>query len=294
MQDRGEQYWKVFCDEDTYPGLWRNWYRAQCVAVGWPPPRWKLREPNGSKGWSSVARSLQAMRPGDHIVVHLRNHCVGRVGEVVRACGEDADWNPFIPPESENSSGEVGRRVHVRWALDNGPSDPDLIVKLPVKARMRGKYLGTIRRLTRKEFERVSSAMSEPANWVPVASRFAHETALSDFIATFPHHLEDGLIPHPSKRVREMRFADGGRSDVILEDRDGATVVVECKQGAPSEAHAKQLLRYARQLRRRARGKVRAILVHGGATKLPRELQRWRGKVEFVQYRLSVGFAVCR
>lgn len=76
-----------------------------------------------------------------------------------------------------------------------------------------------------------------------------------------------------------------------MEDRDDDMTVVECEHRTPSESYAEQLLRNVRQLRCRVRGEVRAILVHGGARKLPCELQRWRGSVDFVQYRLSVGMS---
>jgi hypothetical protein len=267
---------------------------SQCIGVGWPPSRWRLRDPSIPKRFAVVRNHLDAMRPGDFVVVHLRGHCVGRVGQIVRLRVEDHEWEPLVPKGGDYPGGEVGRRVEVRWDLNAGPADPDLVVKLPPRARLRGKYMGTMHRLTRKEFERVAREMADPSNWVPVGSRFAHETALSDYIATFPHHLEDGFEPHPSKKVREMRFEDGGRADVILQDRDARAVVVECKQGDPTTAHVQQVLRYQRQLRRRTGDSVRAILVHGGATKLPKELRRWRGRVEFVQYRLSVGFAACR
>ena len=26
--------WKIHCKEDAYPGMWRRWFRNQCVAVG--------------------------------------------------------------------------------------------------------------------------------------------------------------------------------------------------------------------------------------------------------------------
>jgi RecB family endonuclease NucS len=144
------------------------------------------------------------------------------------------------------------------------------------------------------KFQRIGDAVQESANWVSLQTRFAHESSLSGFIAAFPHLLEDGLEPHPSQRVRETTFPDGTRADVMLVDAKRRTVVVECKQGEPTEANVRQVLGYAKHLRQMAKTPVRAVLVHGGSTKLSDELSRWRDEVEFVQYRLSVGFSACR
>ena len=106
--------------------------------------------------------------------------------------------------------------------------------------------------------------------------------------------LEDGLTRHPSKKEREMTFPDRARADVILMDRYGRTVVVECKQGAPMTRDVARVVGYVRHLTDAGEKDVRAILVHGGATKLPHELRASQDMVEFVQYRLSVGFSACR
>lgn len=290
------RYWKAYCDEVAHPGLWKRWYLNQCVAVGWSPPNCSYRDDRaGGTAWRRVKTVLGAMRPGDRVVVHLRGHCIGRIGVVVGLRVEDAEWEPLVPPTDDMPAGEVGRRVEVRWDLTSGPPDPDDVVQLPAIAQLSGgKLRRTLAELGAAQFDRIRAAVRNEANWVSLRTRFAHETALSDFIATFPHLLEDGLMPHPAKEVREKKFPDGTRADVILIDRDRRTVVVECKQGAPTVEHVAQTLAYVRHLADAGDRDVRAILVHGGATKLPRELQRWRGKIEFVQYRLTVGFSACR
>jgi RecB family endonuclease NucS len=138
--------------------------------------------------------------------------------------------------------------------------------------------------------------MNEPANWVglPLAY-FDRERALSDYIAAYPHHLEDGLVPYPYKKVREKVFADRKRSDVLLIDREGRPVVVECKQHSPTLDNLKQLRHYMAKLRQETCHKhVRGILVHGGARKVRQEVldrARRAPEVEIVQYRLQVEFA---
>lgn len=296
MSARRIRYWKAYCDEVVHPGLWKRWFLNQCVAVGWPIPWFSYEDDrHETSAWRYVKRRLREIEPGDHVVVHLRGHCIGRIGFIVGKRVADAQWDPLDPRSREERNGEVGRRLEVRWDLSRGPSDPDDVVQLPPSARLSG---GSVRRtvaeINAAQFKRIRDAVCDESNWVSLRARYAHESSLSDFIASFPHLLEDGLLPHSSQRVREMKFPDGTRADVIVEDRDRRTVVIECKQGAPTVAHVRQLLGYMKHPRKKGGRPVRAILVHGCATKLPRELRRWRGDVEFVQYRLSVGFSACR
>lgn len=295
MNEPRVRYWKAYCDEVAHPGLWKRWYLNQCIAIGWPPPKFNYgSHDGGDSSWERAKRTFVEIEVGDQVVVHLRGHCIGRIGEVVARHVPDS-WDPLVRPRRDLPNGDFGRRIAVRWDLTSGPAGSDDIVQLPSDAQLTGqKMRRTLAKIDDRDFRRIRDAVSDAANWVSLRTRFAHETALSDFIATFPHLLEDGLVPHPSKDVREMKFPDGTRADVILIDRDERTVVVECKQGAPTADHVEQVLAYARHLVKDGEKNVRAILVHGGATKLPRELQRWQGQVEFVQYRLAVGFSACR
>jgi RecB family endonuclease NucS len=136
--------------------------------------------------------------------------------------------------------------------------------------------------------------MNDDVNWVGLQSHFANENALSDYIAAYPHHLEDGLVLHPDVKVREHVFKNRKRLDVLLLDRDGRPVVVECKQGQPSIPNLKQLRRYMKLLRQETGREARGILVHGGARKLRRDVAKAASsppRVEIVQYRLQVDFA---
>src|SRR5947209_15183992 len=77
------RYWKINCMEDHYPGLWHTWFTEQVVGVGWPPPRWGLRTPTRDKAWDMARRCLLRIRPGDRVVVQLKNWRVGRIGTVL-------------------------------------------------------------------------------------------------------------------------------------------------------------------------------------------------------------------
>jgi RecB family endonuclease NucS len=134
--------------------------------------------------------------------------------------------------------------------------------------------------------------MNEPSNWVGL-SEFPYEKALSDYISAYSHLLEDGLLPHPNKKVRERVFRDRSRLDVLLEDRDEIAVIVECKQGQPSVDDVRQLRHYLKRFRREERQDARGILVHGGARKLREEVRRAAREkpvVELVQFSVGVNF----
>ena len=82
--------------------------------------------------------------------------------------------------------------------------------------------------------------------------------------------------------------------DVLLEDRDGIAVIVECKQRQPSVENVRQLQHYLKQFQRAERQKVRGILVHGGAQKLRSDVRRAAGMkpaIELVQFSVGVDFS---
>ncbi len=126
--------WKINCMEDSYPGLWHTWFREQIVAVGWPPPEFGLRTSKEKPDWSLARRYLLQMSPGDKVVVQLKNWRVGRIGTVLSKEIEDEEWNPSVPKQG-GDSGEMGRRVQVRWDLATGKLTPDFVVELPPEAR---------------------------------------------------------------------------------------------------------------------------------------------------------------
>ena len=289
--------WKVNCMERRFPGMWHRWYRQQCVAVGWRSDRgFLLTGTTKNQGWARARRSLESMTVGDYVVVALQNNCVGRLGRITAKHVNDGDkWEPLVPPSKHFPDGEMGRRIEVRWELSTGPDDRDLIVLLPNGTRFNaGELMPTIAEIHSIRLDKLRCAMDDPANWVGLVSHFAYEKALSEYIAAYPHHLEDGLVPHPDKRVREHVFCDASRLDVLLLDRDDRPVVVECKQGQPTAEHIKQLKGYMTRLKRETNQKPRGILVHGGSRKLLPNVIKAASKrpaIEVVQYRLHVNFA---
>lgn len=269
--------WKVHCSEHVHPGIWRHWYRNQCVAVGWPPQDGFSFELEGTameRGWRMAKRALQQIAIGDTILVSFNASRIGRIGTVSGLHLRDGDWNPLVPPRKGLANGELGRRIEVRWDLTCGPDDRDALVQLPPKLRFNGATLRlTIARIASPIEAAIRNAMRDPANWVRLDAGFAYERSLSEYIAAYPHHLEDGLMPHPDAKVREKVFPDRSRLDVLLMDRDGCPVVVECKQNAPAVADIRQLQRYMRHVAEQTGNQdVRGILVHGGSRRVRAEV----------------------
>ena len=289
--------WKINCMEADYPGLWRQWFQNQCVAVGWPPGSgFRLHGPSkGRRGWNKTRRVLVEITEGDSVIVQLRNHRVGRIGQVVSKKVEDDQWDPLVPRSRGLRHGEMGRRILVRWDLASGPEDKDQVVQLPEGCRFSTAELRpTACRVRSLTSRRLLAAVKDPANWVGLLGHFGYERALSEYISAYPHRLEDGLAPYPSLKVRERVFRDGTRSDVLLMDRSGAPVVVECKQGTPSVEDVQQLRHYMQRLQEETSRRPRGILVHGGARRLPADVRpsvSGRRDVGVVRYLLDVDFA---
>jgi hypothetical protein len=290
--------WKVYCEEEKYPGMWQRWFLEQCVGIGWPPQhKYRIDGPTKEgKGWRHARKALKAIEIGDHVVVALHGHRVGRIGEVTGKAISDAEWNPLVPKSGVRPEGEMGRRILVRWDLTIGPESRDMVVKLPPIAQLNlGELRSTIAKVRSQSIPQLTDAMKDSANWVGLLTHFRYEKALSDYIAAYPHRLEDGLFAYPDKRVRERVFRDRSRLDVLLIDRKNNTpVIVECKQGHPTSADLKQIRHYMALLREETDVPSRGILVHGGARKLRTDIAaeaRKNPKVEIVKYSLNVDFA---
>jgi hypothetical protein len=297
-----KQLWKINCEEDKFPGLWQRWFKNQCVAVGWAG-MWGYRLNSKSvkgklkyeHGWNVARHRLNEIKIGHYIVVSLSNHRIGRIGEVTGMAIGDKDWDPFVPPSKDSPDGEKGRRIFVRWDMTIGPDDRKLIVALPKDAQFRpGEFRPTIAEVKSHTIDTLTKVMNEPSNWVGL-SQFSYEKALSDYIGSYPHLLEDGLLPHPNKKVREMEFDDDKRADVLLEDPKHIAVIVECKQGQPTVKDIDQLKHYLKQFQRKETQNVRGILVHGGAQKLTDEVRRVAARakptIELVQFNIRVDFS---
>jgi RecB family endonuclease NucS len=178
-----------------------------------------------------------------------------------------------------------------------GPDDRDMVVHLPEGSRLSsGELRPTLARVNSISMDVLIDAMNDPSNWVGLLTHFDYERALSGYIAAYPHRLEDGLLPHPNERVRERMFSNNTRSDVLLEDREGRPVIVECKQGTPTKANIGQLRGYMAHLKKETGVDSRGILVHGGSRKLSPSVKAEAKKqplVEIVQYELAVAFSAC-
>ncbi len=231
----------------------------------------------------------------DDVIVALQGHRVGRVGQVTGSHVGDTQWDPLVPPSKSEPDGEMGRRILVRWDMTCGPESRDQVIHLPSEMRFTsGELRPTISEVRSRSLAELREAMNDRANWVGLLASFAHERALSDFIAAYPHRLEDGLVPHPSDKLRERIFSDRTRLDVLLLDRHGQPVIVECKQNAPTVADLKQLRHYMKLLAAETTAAPRGVLVHGGALRLHADVANAASTsppVELVRYHLDLDFA---
>jgi hypothetical protein len=288
--------WKITCKEDLFPGMWQRWFKNQCVAIGWAG-KWGFKlsgDTKGGKGWSTARNAILDMQIGDFVVVALRGNRVGRIGQITGKAINDDDWDPLVPLSFDQPDGEMGRRIFVRWELTTGPSNQDLVVQLPEgNTFTNGELRPTISRINSMSITNLRNIMNDPENWVSLLGKFGYEKALSDYIANYPNHLEDGLLPHPNLKIRERVFNDRSRLDVLLIDKNNIPVIVECKQNSPSKTHIEQLRHYMKLLKKETQSNVRGILVHGGAQKISIDIINAANKnpvVEIVSYSLEVNF----
>jgi len=128
-------YWKVFCMEKSYPGLWYTWFRDQIAAIGWPPDNFHLEDGPGAHGWGAARNYLQEVAAGDALAVQLNENRVGRLGTVTGKRIADSDWQPSVPVSTDLPMGEQGRRIEVRWDLSFGELSPQHVVQLPFATR---------------------------------------------------------------------------------------------------------------------------------------------------------------
>lgn len=290
-----KRVWKIFCEENKYPGMWQRWFKNQCAAVGWAGKKGFHLEgkTEGGHGWNRARRLLKEIKIGDLILVTLQNNRVGRIGEVTGMAIKD--WKPLVPESKDLPDGDKGRRILVRWDFTIGPDDRDLVIALPPELRLTaGELRPTIAEVHSQTFENLCKAMNDPANWVGLVSEFSYEKSLSDYISAYPYRLEDGLLPHPNKKVRERIFSDSKRLDVLLEDKNSNAVIVECKQNQPTVRDIEQLQHYLNKFKDEEGQEARGILVHGGARKLREEVRQAAKKkptVELVQFSVRVDFS---
>src|SRR3954462_14413309 len=113
-----QRVWRVTCLENQYPGMWHRWLKNHCVAVGWPPGwGFSLTGKTKDRGWSRARNALREVKTGDFVYVALAGRRIGRIGEVTGKAIQDHQWNPLVPLGAGLESGEMGRRVFVRWDL---------------------------------------------------------------------------------------------------------------------------------------------------------------------------------
>lgn len=295
--DKNKCIWKINCEEDKYPGMWQRWFKNQCVAVGWPPgdEGYSLSEnKKGKKGWSTARNAIRKMKGGDLVVVAMTNNKIARIGEITGKAIEDNQWDPLVPKSKTLPMGEKGRRIFVRWNLMVAPPTLDWVIKLPEGSRLnQGELRPTVSQISSQKNEAIERAITDQSNWVGLLGNFKYEKAISDYIANYPHHLEDGLMPYPDSKIREKVFEDQSRADVLLIDSEGNPVVVECKQDSLSIDNVEQLKNYMKKLSNETGKASRGILVHGGSQKLRKEVSDYLKKeknIEAFCYKLDIEF----
>jgi len=196
---RTETLWKITCMEDDNPGLWQRWLKCQCVTVGYAP-RWECKMEGGKmKGagdWIKARNALKSIEPGTSSWPRFQG--VGSADSVRWWKCELTTTSGTLWSSIPDDEPGDGPEILVRWDLEHGPDSLDQIG--PASGRLRHRVAWNLNRIWDKSVKEFEEIMANPANWVGLVGHFGYEWALSDYIALYPHRLEDGLRPHPSKR----------------------------------------------------------------------------------------------
>ncbi|HEY0308313.1 MAG TPA: endonuclease NucS domain-containing protein [Acidobacteriaceae bacterium] len=288
--------------EDQFPGLWQTWFLEQTAAIGWPPNRFSLHDSTRDTAWKLARQAAQKVTIGDKIIVQLKDNHVGRIGTVIAVRIKDDEWLATVPATKELKRGEMGRRFEVKWDLTVGsrPISPSAIAKLPEGIRFTGATLRrTISPVKSQLANSIEQALKDITVWTTLQNHFATERSISEYIAAYPHRLEDGMTVYPNAKVREYVFSSRRRADVLLQDSEKRLVVVECKQGTATEENIDQLLHYMEKASEKLASKkeIRGILVHGGASKPSERVKKKLEKhsaIDLIRFSVDVEFIPSR
>lgn len=98
-----------------------------------------------------------------------------------------------------------------------------MVVRMPTGSQFtNGELRPTIGEIRSSSLSDLTDVMADRNNWESLFAHFDYEKALSGYIATYPHHLEDGLTQHPNQKVREKIFKDRTRAEKYDDVRGGA------------------------------------------------------------------------
>lgn len=272
-------YWIVICPEPYVRGggLWERWYRENCVAAGWPPPRWTFDGPTDDSGWAYTRNRLKEMKPGDKVIPFLLKWRIGPVGTIKQVSAADADWKETV--EGKRYKGgdldsELGRRILVSWEGEGMPPGGKCAVVPPDRRGSGPLSRHTIDRLTDDRFKELTSVLANHSNWVdvtpavsPQADRFAPAAApvvadtevpppllpqaeldllerdLQRLLSRNLDRIEKGLVADPDYQLEEFP-CDVGRLDFLCRDAEGSWVVIELKADWVGDEAVGQILGY--------------------------------------------------
>ena len=257
------RHWIVICPErQTKGGLWRIWYRENCVAIGWPPSSYHPDGPTDRVGWRSARECLRKMEPGDTVIPYLQKWRVGPFGVIRTVHLADEEWNPTVPEGAyalNPDEPELGRRIEVDWQTQGMPPGGKAALIPPGKRLRRPDALYTVEELKPERHAELVGVLGDKDNWVSVGeddelvpdplpgdAGDAQLKVLEDTlqrVLTQNLSLEPGLAPHAEYPLQEF-MTDVGRIDILCVDKAKRLVVIELKSGHADDRAVGQIARY--------------------------------------------------
>ena len=153
------QFWKINCMEDKYPGLWFTWFTEQVAAVGWAPPEWGLETATAETAWKRARKCLNRIKPGDRIVVQLKNWRVGRIWHRCYSQGLKTMSGIRRSLRKRAMLARWDGALEVRWDLTTGPLAPQFAIQLPLDACPNMRiWRPTLSEMPEATFDRIEKA----------------------------------------------------------------------------------------------------------------------------------------
>jgi hypothetical protein len=163
-----QNYWAVICPEPKAPGIWGTWVKEDCVAIGWPPPRYPLYGPPRKASWEKARVRALEIQPGDIIIPYLMEHRFGIPGIVTRVAIKDSEWNPTVPTGGYSRAPDepgLGRRIEVEWLRKGVPPFGKIAVMPKNMQKPRGAVRATIEPVRPDRYVQFMKIISDQKNW---------------------------------------------------------------------------------------------------------------------------------
>jgi len=264
-----------------------EWKKLGICAIGWGPPNFckcknkeEIKRRLSKIGWDTRGAEdiwyfIGEMSEGDLVLAYSRDNTIAYVGEVKGPCKFDRD----------NSIGDLDgfdypHQRKVEWWEEPHHFDRhDLPKYLSDQFGKRGVTVAEINPGSKgfKGFEMIVKSCASSGSKFPGINEDTIKAGLLKYLHRSLDRLEDGLI------IKSAEISIGkqkrSRPDFIAEDKQGRTVLIECK-GTAGESAVEQIQSYAKEY---GENKYRLLIIAFKINEACRLAAKKAGNIELVE-----------